>query len=68
MKSRECVRDMRVNAESVSLDRQQNKSCCVLVALNGLRLQPVWTSLMRGGKIQKISYMEVKDNENISVV
>ena len=68
MKSRECVRDMRVNVESVSLDRQQNKSCCVLVALNGLRLQPVWTSLMRGGKIQKISYMEVKDNENISAV
>ncbi len=68
MKSRECVRDMRMNAESVSPDRRQNKSCCVPVALNRLRLQPVWTSLMRGGRIQKINYMEVKDNENIGVV
>jgi hypothetical protein len=68
MKSRECVRDMRVNVESVSLDRQQNKSCCVLVELNRLRLQPVWTSLMRGGRTQRINAMGVSRDKNISIV
>jgi hypothetical protein len=68
MKSRECVSDMIANAENVSQGKRQNRKCCAQVALNRLRLKPVWTNLMRGGKIQKINYMEVKDNENIGAV
>ena len=68
MKSRECVSDMIANAENESQGKRQNRKCCAQVALNRLRLKPVWTNLMRGGKIQKINYMEVKDNENIGAV
>ena len=68
MKFRECVKDMRVNAESVSQGKRQNRKCCAQVALIRLRLNPVWTNLMCGGKMQKVNVMGVNGNQNISVI